>query len=57
MKKGDKVIFNNKFGLDKKYPDIYTVISDPWKIGENQLVKIDGFQGGFRIEGLTKVGD
>ena len=57
MKKGDKVIFNSKFGLDKKYPDIYTVTSDPWKIGENQLVKIDGFQGGFRIDGLTKVGD
>jgi len=58
MKKGDKVRFNGKYGLEKYYPEnVFTVASEPWTVGDFQLVKLEGYGGGFRTDGLEVVED
>lgn len=58
FKVGDKVRFNDKYGMAQHYPErIMTVASESWFVGEIELVKLVGYGGGFRVDGLEAVDD
>jgi len=48
MNIGDKVKMDNK---------IYKIISESWKVGEVELIKLLGERGGFRTDILTVIND
>ena len=58
LKPGDKVRVNNKFGLESKYVgQVFTVASEPWAVGDMELVKLKGQRGATRVDGLEVVED
>lgn len=55
MKIGDKVKFNGKYGMtDNK---IHTVTSNEWEVNGRLLVRLDGKNGGWLVDGLEVVSD
>ena len=54
IKIGDKVIMNNTHYVFEKNKDKeFTVISDPWEVGGTQVVLLEGYRGGYALDGLT----
>ena len=57
LKPGDHVIMVNCYeaGLDKYKNKVFTVISEPWDLCGNEVVKLEGISGGFATKFLKKV--
>ena len=56
MKIGDKVIMNDKYRIADKNKDIiFTVRSEPFDICGTECVLLEGYRGGYAMDGLTVV--
>ena len=56
LKPGDKVVMTDKYFEGKKYAGkIWTVASVPWKVCGDEIVALEGFRGGYSVDGLRKV--
>lgn len=56
MKIGDKVIMNDKYRIaDKNKGVIFTVRSEPFDICGMECVLLEGYCGGYAMDGLTVV--
>ena len=56
LKKGDKVVMNNKYKvLGKNKEKIFTVRTDPQMICGTLCVWLEGYRGAYAADGLTVV--
>lgn len=54
----DKVIMNNKYYVSDKYKDVMFVVrSDPWNVCGTEVILLEGYRGGYTIDGLTIVNE
>ena len=54
---GDKVVMNNKYWVPEKNKGVeFTVTSEPFDICGTICVMLEGYRGGYALDGLTKVG-
>ena len=54
IKIGDKVVMNNNYRVPDKNKDvIFTVISEPWDVCGTQCVMLEGYRGGYALDGLS----
>lgn len=56
LKIGDKVVMNDKYYVDEKNRGkIWIVRSEPWMCCGTEIVLLEGWSGGYAVDGLTKV--
>ena len=56
MKIGSKVVMNNKYHVSKQNKGkVFTVISEPWNVCGTLVVKLEGYSGGYAVDGLTVI--
>ena len=56
LKIGDKVVMNGKYHVpDENKGVVFTVISKPYRICGVELVNLKDRNGGYAVEGLSKV--
>lgn len=56
MKIGDKVIMNSKYFVSEKNKGrVWTVCSEPWDCCETLVVLLEGYRGGYAVDGLDVV--
>lgn len=56
MKIGDKVIMNDHYVVsDKNKGRVFTVKSEPWDLCGTDCVLLEGYIGGYAVDGLTVV--
>jgi len=56
VKPGDKVVMNNKYWVSKKNKGIeFTVRSEPFNLCGTVCVMLNGYSGGYAMDGLTKI--
>lgn len=56
IKIGDTVKMNDKYYVHEKYRGvIWKVNSNPWKLCGTDVVKLDGYPGGYAVDGLDVV--
>ena len=54
LKTGDKVIMNDKYRVaEKNQGVVFTVASDPWVCCGTKIVLLEGYRGGYAVDGLT----
>ena len=57
LKPGDQVVMNDKYYVhEKNRGKVWTVTSEPWLISGNMVVKLEGLNGCYSVDGLDKVG-
>ncbi len=57
MKKGDRVVMNDKYRVaEKNQGVVFTVASEPWDCCGTKVVLLEGYRGGYAVDGLTVVG-
>ena len=53
---GDIVVMNSKYWVsDKNKGKEFTVKSEPWNLCGTMVVKLEGYSGGYALDGLTIV--
>jgi hypothetical protein len=58
MKIGSKVVMNNKYHVSEQNKGkVFTVISEPWNVCGTLVVKLEGYRGGYAVDGLTVIDD
>ena len=56
IEKGDFVVMNNKYYVaDKNKGKEFQVISEPWNLCGTVVVKLNGYSGGYALDGLDLV--
>ncbi len=56
LKPGDKVFMNDNYHVPKENKGkVWTVCSKPWYCCDAMLVKLEGYRGGYIVDGLTLV--
>lgn len=56
MKIGDKVIMDERYEVsDKNKGRVFTVKSEPWDLCGTDCVLLEGYSGGYAVDGLTVV--
>lgn len=56
LKPGDKVTMTDKYYVPEKHRGkVWTVRSRPWKCGKSEVVLLEGYVGGYAVDGLQKV--
>lgn len=56
LKIGDKVVMNDKYRVSEKCKGVvFTVRSAPWECCGTKVVLLEGYRGGYAVDGLTKV--
>lgn len=56
MKIGDKVVMNDKYKVsDKNKGKVFVVRSNPWNVSGAQCVLLEGYSGGYAVDGLTVI--
>lgn len=56
MKIGDEVIMNDKYHVsDKNRDKVFVVRSEPWNLCGTDCVLLEGYSGGYAVDGLTVV--
>ena len=56
LHKGDRVVMTYKYCEGENYPNkIWIVSSEPWNVCGTQVVCLEGFRGGYAVDGLRKV--
>ena len=58
LKPGDKVVMTDNYHVREEYRGrVWTVKSRPWKCGSNEVVLLEGYVGGYAVNGLRKIED
>lgn len=58
MKIGSKVVMNNKYHVSEQNKGkVFTVISEPWNVCGTLVVELEGYRGGYAVDGLTVIDD
>jgi hypothetical protein len=56
LKPGDKVVMNNKYWVSDKNKGVeFTVRSEPFNLCGTTCVMLNGYSGGYAMDGLTKI--
>lgn len=56
MKIGDKVVMNDKYRVSEKNRGrVWMVRSEPWECCGTSVVLLEGFRGGYAVDGLDIV--
>lgn len=56
MKNGDRVIMNNKYRVSERNKEkVFVVRSEPWDLCGTECVLLEGYRGGYAVDGLTLV--
>ena len=56
IKIGSKVVMNDKYCVSDKNKDkIFKVKSEPWNLCGTDVVLLEGYSGGYALDGLTEV--
>lgn len=56
MKNGDRVVMNNKYRVSEcNKGKVFVVRSDPWDLCGTECVLLEGYRGGYAVDGLTLV--
>ncbi|MDW2800507.1 hypothetical protein RZO55_23345 [Clostridium boliviensis] len=56
MKNGDRVIMNNKYRVSERNKGkVFIVRSEPWDLCGTECVLLEGYRGGYAVDGLTLV--
>jgi len=56
MKIGNKVIMNDKYRVSKQNKGkVWIVCSEPWDCCGTTIVLLEGYRGGYAVDGLTVV--
>ena len=55
MKIGTKVKMVNCLEAEKYKDRIWETVSEPWKVGSDWVVLLDGYRGGFAVKFLKAV--
>ena len=56
MNLGDKVVMNDKYWVSEKNKGVeFTVKSEPFDLCGTTCVMLEGYRGGYAMDGLTKV--
>lgn len=56
IKLGDKVKMNDKYYVSQKNKEkVFEVISEPWNLCGTMGVKLEGYSGGYAVDGLEVV--
>ena len=54
---GDIVVMNSKYWVsDKNKGKEFAVASEPWNLCGTMVVLLDGYRGGYALDGLDVVG-
>lgn len=54
---GQRVVMNNRFLVPEEHQNrVWVVESEPWQVGESEMVRLIGYSGGYLVEGLDPVG-
>lgn len=57
MNIGDKVVMNDKYVVaEKNKGKEFMVRSEPWDLCGTECVLLEGYRGGYAVDGLTLVG-
>ena len=58
LKIGDRVVMNDKYYVgEKNKGKVWTVSSDPWECSGTNVVLLEGYRGGYAVDGLDIVED
>lgn len=58
IKVGDKVVMNDKYYVSEKNRGVeFVVRSEEFNVSGTQCVMLEGYRGGYALDGLTKVGE
>ena len=56
MKIGDRVVMNDKYRVtESNKGKIFEVRSEPWDLCGTECVLLEGYRGGYAVDGLTVV--
>lgn len=56
LKPGDKAVMNNRYSVsEKNRGKVWTVRSEPWELCGTRVVLLEGYRGGYAVDGLDKV--
>lgn len=56
LKIGDRVVMNDKYYVSKKNKgEVWTVRSEPWECSGTLVVLLEGYRGGYAVDGLDIV--
>lgn len=56
MKDGDRVVMNDKYRVSESNKDkIFVVRSEPWDLCGTECVLLEGYRGGYAVDGLTLI--
>ena len=56
MKIGDRVVMNDKYRVaEGNNGKIFEVRSEPWDLCGTECVLLEGYRGGYAVDGLTVV--
>ena len=56
MNIGDRVIMNDKYRVaEANKGKVFTVRSEPWDLCGTECVLLEGYRGGYAVDGLTLV--
>ena len=56
LKPGGKVVMTDNYYVREEYRGkVWTVRSRPWKCGSNEVVLLEGYTGGYAVDGLRPV--
>ena len=53
---GDKVVMNDRYHVpEQNKGKVFIVKSEPWNVCGTEVVRLEGYSGGYAVDGLTKV--
>lgn len=56
MKIGDRVVMNDKYRVSEiNKGKVFVVSSEPWNVCGTECVLLEGYRGGYAVDGLTVV--
>ncbi|WP_313152086.1 hypothetical protein [Lacrimispora sp.] len=57
MKIGDRVVMNDKYVVaEKNKGKVFVVRSEAWDLCGTECVLLEGYRGGYAVDGLTLIG-
>lgn len=56
LKPGDRVVMNDNYHVPKRHRGrVWTVASEPWKVCGSDVVRLEGFNSCYAVDGLDKI--
>lgn len=58
LKPGDRVVMNDKYHVSPANKGkVWKVVSEPWMVCDQEVVKLEGKSGGYAVDGLDLVSE